>query len=437
MFPSSRPPISGGAEACAPRISRLAAVLTGAAAILLAGTPTRAHMVADWTEAAARIASQEARSPGPPDTRLQARVALAMFEAANAVDHRYVSFLGVAPTARPASAEAAAARAAYEVLVAAHPSRKSELSDSLALALSAVPDANLREQGQAAGLAAAQAVLSRPAFRTGSEPAYIPAALRGRYIATGLPGLPSRPMLARPYFMDSVQAVAPPPPPPLRSARYGRDVEEVRRLGGKGSEQRTPEQTALAVFWSRADVLRPLRELTIAARRPLIENARTYALIAMAMDDASNAVATAKLEHGLWRPITAIRNGADDGNAQTRADPDWEPLLPTPPHPEYPCGHCIMSGAFATIVAAEFGPDVEVHLQDGANPASSRRLKPDQIVQEASQSRILAGAHFRFSTEVGADMGRAIATRALQALPPARLDLAARAPAGSGPPRLR
>jgi len=148
-----------------------------------------------------------------------------------------------------------------------------------------------------------------------------------------------------------------------------------------------------------------------------VDDARTYALAMMAADDASNAVATAKLDHGLWRPITAIRNGAADGNPATGADPAWEPLLRTPPHPEYPCGHCIVATTFATLVAAEFGEDAQIRIEDASVPAAARTVTPKEMIAEASMSRILAGAHFRFSCEAGETMGRAIAVRAMAAMP--------------------
>lgn len=389
----------------------------GALAFVSLSPPAQAHSVADWVETAAKLSAQEQRAPGPPDARIRAQVALAMFEAANAVEGRYASYLGIDRVRGPASTEVAVARAAYDVLAARYPTRAQELQEALELARDRAADLGSRKAGETAGSAAAAAVLARPAFNMGDDAAYVPAAVPGRYVPTDLPVLPPRARLARPYFSDASKVAA--APPLLTGSRYGHDAEEVRRLGGKTSAARTPTQTAVATFWARQDILAPLRRLTEERRRPLVADARTYALVLMAADDASNAVATAKLDHGLWRPVTAIRNGHADGNARTAADPGWEPLLRTPPHPEYPCGHCIVATTFATLVAAEFGEDAQLRISDATIPAASRTLTPREMIAEVSFSRILAGAHFRFSAEAGETMGRFIALQASHAMPPA------------------
>ena len=63
--------------------------------------------------------------------------------------------------------------------------------------------------------------------------------------------------------------------------------------------------------------------------------------------DALIAVFDAKYRYNFWRPITAIRNGDIDGNPATDREPTWQPIDNTPMQPEYPCAHCISSGAVA------------------------------------------------------------------------------------------
>ena len=79
----------------------------------------------------------------------------------------------------------------------------------------------------------------------------------------------------------------------------------------------------------------------------MLDNARLFALYAMAMADSYIAVFDAKYTYNFWRPVTAIRNGDIDGNDATERDPAWEPFIATPMHPEYPCAHCINSAAGA------------------------------------------------------------------------------------------
>ena len=152
-------------------------------------------------------------------------------------------------------------------------------------------------------------------------------------------------------------------------------------------------------------------------RRP-VENARMFAMLAMIDDDAMLAVVDAKLHYNFWRPITAIRNGDKDGNDATAADPAWEPLITTPNHPEYPCGHCILAAAGAEYMKAETGaaPSWGVRVASRSIPTAAVQALPswDEWVRQVSYSRTLGGVHYRFSNEVGEEMGRRIARLAME-----------------------
>jgi hypothetical protein len=139
--------------------------------------------------------------------------------------------------------------------------------------------------------------------------------------------------------------------------------------------------------------------------------------VTQAIDDAIIAVFDAKYHYGFWRPITAIRNGDIDGNDATERDASWTPLISTPMHPEYPCAHCIQAGAVCAILQAEIGrspPPLLSTTSAAANGAVRQWSNVDAFVQEVGNARVWDGVHFRFSTEVGTDMGRKIGALAVR-----------------------
>jgi membrane-associated phospholipid phosphatase len=139
-------------------------------------------------------------------------------------------------------------------------------------------------------------------------------------------------------------------------------------------------------------------------------------MVAMAVADAQAAMADGKLFYEFWRPITAIRNGDEDGNDATERQADWEPLLKTPMHPEYPCGHCVAIAALTTVLAAEApAPTGGIAVTSDAMPGVVRYVASwSTLSEEISVSRIYAGAHFRNSVEVGQALGKRVAAFALR-----------------------
>ena len=143
-----------------------------------------------------------------------------------------------------------------------------------------------------------------------------------------------------------------------------------------------------------------------------------FAVYQMAFDDAALAMIAAKFHYNYWRPITAIRNGAADGNDATPADPAWVPLLGTPNFPEYPCGHCTVAAAIAEVMTAEVGPRPAAGVRVGSQavPLSVVQVLPswDEWAQQVSDSRIYGGVHYRFSNEAGEQIGRRAARIVLE-----------------------
>jgi hypothetical protein len=392
-----------------------ALVAIAAIPLLFVAQPAAADTATDWIDLTIKINNILKAPPGTPPRadrpRATTRAALAMFEALNAIDPRYESYLGLRKADPKASQDAAAASAAYHVLLDHFPNLKRSLDDSLAITMAGIPDGPAKDAGIALGQQAAKLALAAG----GIDPAaplspYRPVATPGVWVATDLPSIEPVDSAFKTWAVSDIAALRI-APPPMNSARWAKDYDEVKRLGGAQSKDRTPHQTLMAQYRIVPDVSSALRASADAPGRTQVQNARLFARVYMAADDASVAMADAKMHYNSWRPITAIRNGDQDGNDATIRDPEWEPLLPTPNFPEHPCGHCIYAGAVATVMAAETGekPATGVRVSSLIAGNSIQQILPSwsQWVQEVSDSRIYAGAHFRFANEAGEAMGRA------------------------------
>ena len=393
-------------------------------ALALCATPARADYVADWMRFERQLEDQMTDMPGGPRNRgeldyAETRVALAMFEALNAIDRRYASVVGLSRAERGASPRAAAAAAVCAVLKKHFPGKEAVIDDSAALALALVKDKDARDKGIRIGEAAAVAAMTRG----GNDPAiapipYRPRTLPGVWSATALPVLEPYILTKRLWALPKADAVRPDPPPALSSKEWARDFEEVRHLGAKTGSTRTADQTVIARFSVRPDLAPTLDWIADQPGRTPLRNARMYTRFAMARDDAMVAVTDAKLHYDFWRPISAIRNADQDDNPATERDAGWVPLLNTPNHPEYPCGHCIIASVQATVLADEgrLPPD-GVRFRTLAETAIVETVPTyDAFVDTVSMSRIYAGVHYRFSNDAAIEMGRKIGTMALAKL---------------------
>ena len=218
-----------------------------------------------------------------------------------------------------------------------------------------------------------------------------------------------------------VDALRPPPPPALTSERYAKDFDEVRRLGGKGSTERTDHQSRMARYRITPDLTPMLRRISDLPGRTTVQNARMFARVAMTEFDEGLAMVDAKMHYQFWRPITAIRDADQDGNNATSRDPNWVPYINTPNHPEYPCGHCGYASAMATVLKAEVGNSppggVEVASESIPDSLLQRVATFDEWVREVSFSRTLGGVHYRFSNEAAQELGRRAAEKVLALMP--------------------
>ena len=383
------------------------------AASWLAGPLAQADVVTDWNITAGDIAVA-AKLPPPPTYRVMAIVQSAVYEAVNAITKRYPPDRVKLDAAPGASVEAAVAEANRATLSQLVPSQQAAIDSAYQAALSAIPPGQAKTAGLAVGEKAAAAILAwRAEDGAATGETYRPHTTAGVYVPTVIPAVPQWPQRT-PWLMTSPAQFRPGPPPPLTSEVWARDYNEIKALGSKNSTRRTAEQTAIARFWEAT--MPPIyhgvvRSVATLPGREVTQNARLFAAVTQAMDDALIAVMDAKYHYNLWRPITAIRNGDIDGNDATEREPSWTPFIDTPMHPEYPCAHCIVSGAVGTVLHAEVGTSPMPTLTTTsvtAQGAARSWTTIDDFMQEVANARIYDGVHYRTSTEVGTAMGKQI-----------------------------
>jgi PAP2 superfamily len=135
-----------------------------------------------------------------------------------------------------------------------------------------------------------------------------------------------------------------------------------------------------------------------------------FAMAYAASADAIIGCYNAKYHYSFWRPVTAIRNGDIDGNSDTVADPDWTPLIITPPHPEYPSAHSCLTGALAEIFKAYFGrPNLEVSIDSTVTGTTHTYRNVHEWQSEVESARIYVGIHYHHSVVQGGVLGRKVA----------------------------
>ena len=166
-------------------------------------------------------------------------------------------------------------------------------------------------------------------------------------------------------FVIDVAAHALPGPDPLASFAYAADFGYRKAIGGAVSSLRTAEQEQIAHFWFEASPIgwnRIANNAVVAHRLDAWRAARVFALLNFAMADGFIAGFDQKYLHRFWRPETAIREAASDGNPFTHPDPDWvaflsspSPPFITPPIPDYPSTHTVLGAAAAEVLIAFFG----------------------------------------------------------------------------------
>jgi hypothetical protein len=384
-------------------------------ALMSGNTLVRADVITDWNTTAMDV-MKAVNVAGNPWTRSMALVNVSMSDAVNSVQNRYSRYTAMELAIDPnASAEAAAAAAAREILMRQYPGQKARIDAGFAETMQTIPDNPARVAGIALGeKVAATLYAERQSDATNAPDTYRPLTTPGVWVPTTPPLFPQY-ATAKPWGMDSASQFRPAPPPALNSALYARDYNETKEMGGVKSTKRTDAQSDAVRFWTQANLgpawFQAARQASARRGLPVAESARVFALMSMALANCFIVDWDAKFQYNFWRPITAIRNGDQDGNDATERDAGWQPLNATPMHPEYPSQAGINAGAARGVLEAVFGSGPENFVvYDTSDARLSRQFTSfAQMDQEHKEVRIWGGIHFRNSLEVGEAMGRKIA----------------------------
>ncbi|MCA8948847.1 MAG: vanadium-dependent haloperoxidase [Planctomycetes bacterium] len=359
---------------------------------------------------------------------------LAMHDALNAVERRYEAFAFDGPEAEVGSAAAgpiaAAAHAAFAVAIAQYPDRRTELEDELARWVGAAGGGALASS-RTIGESAARAVLATRAGDGWDREAEYTWHPMGPGVYAEFHEHSDTPVgfvfgagwaKARPFLLERADQFRSPPPPAIDSPAYTRAFDEVASVGRHESTTRTADQTHLAMWWKdfvESSHNRLARQLARQDELDPWRAARMFALLNASIFDAYVGVFDNKFHYNHWRPYTAIRWAANDGNPDTEPDPAWDNLHHhTYAFPSYPSAHGCASAAAMTALADTFGAERRFRMftptVDAAGPMSGKiAMQPpyrsfasfDAAAREAAASRVYLGIHFRYDSEQGHDLG--------------------------------
>jgi hypothetical protein len=327
----------------------------------------------------------------------------AMYDAVAAIDGGLKPF-ATGVTAPPgASADAAVAQAARDVLATRLPAQLPAVQAAYDTFMAAIPDGLAKDGGKAVGAAAAAGMLAtRIGDRYDDPNVYVQMPPGPGVFEPIAPTPPVDPKLAfvRPFTYASPSDYRPGPPVTLTSTRYAEDVAELQKYGGSGVNARSTLQTETVRFHTEqtyAQFNRTLRELALDRGLDLRESARLLGYVNVATADTMIACWEAKYHYNFWRPTHAIQRADTDGNAATTKDTTWLPLV-VGNHPEYPSGHSCFTGSVTESLRQYFGTKkvklVITSLAPGAGPPRTYETL-DELVEDVENARVWGGLHYR------------------------------------------
>jgi hypothetical protein len=403
----------------------LARLAVAALALSVALRDAFADAVIDWNVAMTHY-SETVPPPGSPlvEARAYAMAHIAIRDAI--AEHG---------NNRGASIDAAIAQAAHDVLMVVLPGGAAGFNTLLATQLAALPNGEPKTKGTQIGAQEAAKILAARASdgSATAEAPYTPGSNPGDYQFTppfdgppfnGYAAVPKWGQVT-PFALKRGDQFRAPPPYKVTDLAYTFDCNEIKAFGSAGSLVRTSDQTNLALFWYENSSFgwnRIARLIAAQHSLNLFEHAELFASLNVALADAYIASLESKYTYNFWRPITAIRRAASDGNPSTAADPTWEPLFLTPPIPDYPSGHACAGGAASAVLISIFGDQQTFTLQSTMSftlpqiqPRTFHRIS--DAAKENAFSRMLVGIHFRLACEVGLAQGIDVGTWVMQHQP--------------------
>lgn len=375
------------------------------------------RLVRDWNVLAVRLVN-ESNMSGQMGTRNVAMMHTAMFDAINNASGRpYRSHRVTLGASLGTSGEAAGIAAAQRVLAALFPGRTADIDALYQAHLATLGSDLVVESSLSLGRLVADDILAwraednaaragGVAFSDGTQPG------QWRRTDANPPVLPGWGLVS-PFALPSPQHFRTAGPPALTSAEYTLAYDETKSLGGKNSATRTMQQSMTAMFWMMGipEIWNTVaRDVASQRQLPLLEEARLFALLNVAQADALIATWDMKYGYALWRPVTAVREGEQDGNADTAGDPAWEPLLVTPAFPEYVSAHSTVSSASARVLSRFIHADDFTFTVTSKAPGMPPRTYSSftAAVRECGISRIYGGIHFAFGNVHGQATGQQI-----------------------------
>lgn len=382
------------------------------------------NIVTTWAAIAADaivrpVEEQPTLRPPGFSSMLMAQVQLAVYDTMVALrEEPYEPFSYNAHCFGDPNRNAAVATTAYRILRTRVPGRAAYLDAQYAATMDAIRDGRRKTQGIALGEEVAAHYLAlRANDNLGNTYTWVqPPTGPGVWEPTA-PAPPAEYNITfvPPYTFDIAETsnFYPPPPPALVTYEYAHDWTEVRDLGRSNSTIRTEAERQLAL-WSAENpfrwAARNVNELAVANDLNAMRSARLFAMVHTAGADGLQVCMSAKYHYNLWRPFHSIPRADTDGNDLTPADPTWTPLLNVN-HPEYPAGHgCFGAGTMVESVRAFFRTDnvnwtVTTVGVTGLTETSRSYSSLDALSADVGDARVLAGLHYRFSVDAGANLG--------------------------------